>query len=170
MPLTIPPGVDAEGRRKIIFTPTQSLSVATLSGATSVDVSCYLTKNTIGVSAETERGTDERECTVEVFETLGKTTWSITDLDYIWEPQAPDGSPTNQAYEMLVPRTSGVITFQWGLGSKDDLVAGSKVWQFPVTLGEQVPKTPEGGAGEKIKITQAVVLSGEVIKDAVLIA
>lgn len=170
MVLTIPPGVDAEGRRKIIWTPTQSLSVAILGGETSVDVSCYLTKNTAGVASETERGTDERECTVEVFETFGKTTWTLNDLDYVWEPQAEPASPTNEAYEKLVPRTSGFLTFQWGLESKADLGAGSKVWQFPVTLGEQTPKTAEGGAGEKIKIVQAVVMAGEVIKDAVLIA
>jgi hypothetical protein len=169
MPLTIPPGVDAEGRRKVIFSPTQTLSVATLTGATSVEISCYLTKNTIGVSAETERGTDERECTVEVFETLGKTTWSVADLEYVWEPQAEPGSLTNKAYEMLAPGTTGILTFQWGLDVQDDLVAGSKVWQFPVTVGQQVPKTPEGNAAEKIKIVQPVVVTGQILKDQTLV-
>lgn len=170
MVVTIPPGVDAEGRRKVIFTPTQSLSIAELSGATSVELSCYLTKNTIGVSAETERGTDERECTVEVFETLGKTTWTVEDLDYVWDPQAEAGATDNKAYEMLAPGTQGVLTLQWGIDVMEDLAAGSKVWQFPVTLGQQIPKTPEGNAAEKIKITQPVVVTGAILKDQVLVA
>ena len=169
MALTIPPGVDAEGRRKVIFSPTQSLSVAELGGATSVEISCYLTKNTIGVSAETERGTDERECTTDVYEVLGKTTWTINDLDYVWEPQAEPGSATNKAYEMLAPGTTGFLTFQWGLDVEADLAAGNKVWQFPVTVGEQVPKTPEGGAAEKIKIVQPVVVTGPILKDQTLV-
>ena len=54
MPLTIPPGVDAEARINAIFAPTNSLSVATLNGATAVELTCYLTKGTLGISAETE--------------------------------------------------------------------------------------------------------------------
>lgn len=116
-----------------------------------------------------ERGTDERECTTDVHEVLGKTTWTINDLDYVWEPQAAAGSPTNKAYEMLAPGTTGFLTFQWGIDVEADLVAGSKVWQFPVTVGEQVPKTPEGGAAEKIKIVQLVVVTGPILKDQVLV-
>lgn len=170
MVVTIPPGVDAEGRRKVIFTPTLTQSIEILGGATSVELSCYLTKNTIGVAAETERGTDERECTVEVFETLGKTTWTIEDLDYVWDPQAEAGSPDNKAYEMLAPGTTGVLTLQWGIDVMADLEVGNKVWQFPVTLGQQIPKTPEGNAAEKIKVTQPVVVTGAVLKDQVLVA
>ena len=58
MPLTIPPGVDAEARINAIFSPTNSLSAASLSGATAVELTCYLTKGTLGVAAETETGTD----------------------------------------------------------------------------------------------------------------
>lgn len=170
MALTIPPGVDAEGRLKVIWTPTQSLSIAELSGPTAIELSCYLTKGTFGESAETERGTDERVCSKTVYEVLGKSTFTIQDLDYVWEPQAEAGSATNKAYETLKPRTPGFLTVQWGLDVEDDLVAGSKVDQFPVTVGEQVRKTPEGNAAEKLKIVQPVVVTGEVLRDQVLIA
>ena len=83
MPLTIPPGVDAESRINAIFSPTNSLSAASLSGATAVELTCYLTKGTLGVAAETETGTDERECTSQVFEVLGKTTWTVLSLIHI---------------------------------------------------------------------------------------
>lgn len=170
MALTIPPGVDSEGRRNIIFTPTSSLSVAILGGATAVELTCYLTKGTFGSAAETERGTDERECTTQVFEVLGRTTWTLNDLEYVWDPQAAEGAAGNKAYETLVEGTTGVITVRFGVDADDALAVGEKVWQFPVTLGAQVPKTPEGNAAEKLKITQSVVVTGNVVKDAVLIA
>ena len=169
MALTIPPGVDALGRRNAIFTPTNTLSVATLTGATSFELMCYLTKGTFGSSAETERGTDERECSTQSFEVLGKSTWTLSDLEYVWEPQATSPSPTNKAYETLKFGTTGFIVVRFGLLNDAALATGQKVWQFPVTVGEQVPKTPDGNAAEKLKIVQPVVVTGPIVKDALLI-
>lgn len=170
MPLTIPPGVDAEARINAIFAPTNSLSVATLNGATAVELTCYLTKGTLGISAETETGTDERECTAQVFEVLGKTTWTVNDLEYVWEPQAAPSSPTNKAYDTLKKGTTGFLILRFGKDVNTAPAVGDKVWQIPVTLGAQVPKQREGNAAEKLKITQKVVVSGNVVQDAVLIA
>ena len=153
MPLTIPPGVDAAGRRNAIFTPTQSLSIAVLGGATSVELICYLTKGTLGVAAETERGTDDRECATQTFEVLGNTTWTVNDLEYVWEPQAAALAANNKAYETLVQGTTGFLTIRFGITNDTALAVGQKVWQFPVTLGAQVPRTPEGNAGEKLKLS-----------------
>lgn len=170
MPLTIPPGVDAEARINAIFAPTNSLSVATLNGATAVELTCYLTKGTLGISAETETGTDERECTAQVFEVLGKTTWTVNDLEYVWEPQAAPSSPTNKAYDTLKKGTTGFLILRFGKDVDTAPAVGDKVWQIPVALGEQAPKPREGNAAEKLKIVQKVVVSGNVVKDAVLIA
>lgn len=170
MPLTIPPGVDAEARINAIFAPTNSLSVATLNGATAVELTCYLTKGTLGISAETETGTDERECTAQVFEVLGKTTWTVNDLEYVWEPQAAPSSPTNKAYDTLKKGTTGFLILRFGKAVDTAPAVGDKVWQIPVTLSEQAPKPREGNAAEKLKIVQKVVVSGNVVKDAVLIA
>ena len=170
MPLTIPPGVDAEARINAIFSPTNSLSAASLSGATAVELTCYLTKGTLGVAAETETGTDERECTSQVFEVLGKTTWTVNDLEYVWEPQANSASPTNKAYDTLKKGTPGFLVLRFGKDVDTAPAVGDKVWQIPVTLGAQVPKQREGNAAEKLKIVQPVVVSGNVKQDAVLIA
>lgn len=170
MPLTIPPGVDAEARINAIFSPTNSLSAASLSGAAAVELTCYLTKGTLGMSADTETGTDERECTSQVFEVLGKTTWTVNDLEYVWEPQAAPSSPTNKAYDTLKKGTTGFLVLRFGRDVDTAPAVGDKVWQIPVTLGAQVPKQREGNAAEKLKITQKVVVSGNVVQDAVLIA
>ena len=99
MPLSIPPGVDALGRRNFIFVPTDTLSVATLTGATAVDLACYLTKGTFGVTSDTQRGTDERECTLVAAEVMGNTTYGMNDLEYVWEPQDTTGTSIKKTRE-----------------------------------------------------------------------
>lgn len=168
MALVIPTGVDAEGMLKIIWTPTASLSVAVLNGATAVELSCYLIKDTFGHSAETEKGTDERVCSKEVFESLGKTKWSFEDLVYVWTPQATTADPNNKAYDTLKPRTPGFLTVRWGKDVDSALAVGDKVDQFAVTVGEQVPQKPE--ANSKLKIQQPVTVTGNTLRDQVLIA
>jgi hypothetical protein len=170
MALTLPPGVDALKKRNIIFTPTNSLSVATLSGATSVELTNYFSRNVFGISVTTERGTDEREGTGQVFETLGQDTWTVETLQYVWEPQAAPGAATNAAYEKLKRDTKGYLVIRLGIDSDTALAAAQKVWQVPVTFGEQAPMTPEGNAAEKLKIVQEVVVTGVVLTDQALIA
>jgi hypothetical protein len=169
MAITFPDGVDVAGRRNAIWTPTQTLSIAALAAATSIELICHLTKGTLGVAAETERGTDPRECSTQTYETLGNSTWSVNDLEYVWYPQAAEGDPENKPYETLKPRTPGFLTLRFGVDYDSDLAAGEKVWQFPITVGEQVPKTPEGNAAEKFKIIQPVVVTGPILKDQVLV-
>jgi hypothetical protein len=164
MPLTIPPGVDANGRRNAIFVPTDTLSVATLTGSTAVELMCYLTKGTFGVSSDTQRGTDERECTLVAAEVMGNTTYSMNDLEYVWEPQDTTGtSATNKALNLLGPRTGGTTGFiivRYGIAQDTALAAGQLVDKLPVTLGPQLPKAVDGSnPAEKLKITQSVVIN-----------
>lgn len=164
MTLSIPPGVDALGRRNFIFVPTDTLSVATLTGSTAVDLTCYLTKGTTGFTSDTQRGTDERECTLVAAEVMGNTTYSMNDLEYVWEPQDVDAdSTTNKALNLLGPRTgggTGFIVVRYGILQDTALAAGQLVDKFPVTLGPQLPKSVDGSnPAEKLKITQAVVIN-----------
>lgn len=164
MPLTIPPGVDALGRRNIIFVPTDTLSVAVLTGSTAVELACYLTKGTFGVASDTQRGTDERECTLVAAEVMGNTTYSMNDLEYVWEPQDDTAdSTTNKALNLLGPReggATGFIVVRYGIDQDTALAAGQLVDKMPVTLGPQLPKSVDGSnPAEKLKITQAVVIN-----------
>lgn len=163
MPLTIPPGVDANGRRNAIFVPTDTLSIAVLNGSTAVELMCYLTKGTFGMGSETERGTDERECTLVSTEVMGNTTYSMNDLEYVWEPQdTAANSATNKAFNLLGPRTGGTTGFlivRYGILQDTALAAGQLVDKVPVTLGPQLPKSVDGGnPAEKLKITQSVAV------------
>lgn len=171
MPLTIPPGVDANGRRNAIFVPTDTLSVATLTGPTAVELICYLTKGTFGMSADTERGTDDRECTTQSAEVLGNTTYSLNDLEYVWEPQDDGTSTTNDAYNALTPGTTGFLIVRYGIDHDTALAADQKVDKFPITLGPQIRKAPDSGnPAEKLKITQPVVVGQGALFDQALVA
>ena len=171
MPLTIPPGVDANGRRNAIFVASETLSAATL-GTSGVELICYLSKGTLGMSADTERGTDDRECTIVSAEVLGNTTYSMNDLEYVYEPQDAAGdSETNKAYNALAPNTSGFLIFRNGILADEPLAAGQVVDVFPVTLGPQIRKSPDGNnPAEKLKITQPVIVGQGVKFDQVLVA
>jgi hypothetical protein len=162
MPLSIPPGVDANGRRNAIFVPTDTLSVAVLTGSTAVELMCYLTKGTFGVTSETEKGTDDRECTLVSAEVMGNTKYGMNDLEYVWEPQDDGTSPTNKAFNLLGPRTgggTGFIVVRYGVLQDSPLTAGELVDKLPVTLGPQLPKSIDGSnPAEKLKITQSVVI------------
>lgn len=168
MPLTIPTGVDAEGMLKIVWTPTKTLSVAVLTGATAVELSCYLIKDTFGLAAETETGTDERVCSKEVYETQGKTKWSFESLDYVWTPQAAALDANNKAYETLKQGTPGYLTVRWGKDVDIALTVADKVDQFPINVGAQVRRKPE--ANGKLRIEQRVFVTGQADLDKVLIA
>jgi len=163
MAITIPPGVDANGRRLAIFCPTDTLSVATLTGATAVELMVYLTKGTFGMGSDTQRGTDDREATLVSTEVMGNTTFSINDLEYVWEPQdVSANSATNKAFNLLGPRMGGATGFlivRYGILQDTALAAGQLVDKLPVTLGPQLPKSVDGNnPAEKLKITQSAVI------------
>lgn len=171
MALTIPPGVDANGRRNALFIPTSTLSAATLT-STAIELICYLSKGTLGMSAETERGTDDRECTTVSAEVLGNTSYSFNDLEYVYEPQDAAGtSVTNKAYNNLTPLTNGFLILRNGIVADTALAAGQVVDVFPITLGPQIRKSPDGSnPAEKLKITQSVIVGQGVLFDQVLAA
>ena len=175
MVLSVPPGVDALGRRNFIFVPTDTLSVAVLVGSTAVDLTCYLTKGTTGFTSDTQRGTDERECTLVAAEVMGNTTYGMNDLEYVWEPQDTTGtSATNKALNLLGPRSGGATGFivvRYGILQDTALAAGQKVDKFPVTLGPQLPKSVDGSnPAEKLKITQAIVINQGAVFNQTLVA
>jgi hypothetical protein len=175
MVLSIPPGVDANGRRNAIFVPTDTLSVAALTGSTAAELMCYLTKGTFGVTSETERGTDDRECTLVSAEVMGNTKYGMNDLEYVWEPQDADAdSPTNKALNLLGPReggATGFIVVRYGIDQGTALAAGQLVDKLPVTLGPQIPKSVDGSnPAEKLKITQSVAVGQGAVFGVPLVA
>src|SRR5690606_38692743 len=98
-------------------------------------------------------------------------TWSIGALRYVWDPQGnydAATTPTHAAYEALVPGTSGYLVVRWGKDAEEALAAADVVDVFAVTLGEQVPQTPE--ANSELYVTQVPNVTGSVYRDVAVAA
>ena len=89
----------------------------------------------------------------------------------MWDPQGnydAATTPTHAAYEALVPGTSGYLVVRWGKDAEVALAAGDVVDVFAVTLGEQVPQTPE--ANSELYVTQVPNVTGAVYRDKTVAA
>ena len=167
MALIIPPGVDSDGADLVVWVPTlanpAAPTVAELSAASAVSIACYLT-GTFEPTAETETNEDKRYCSSDTSETPGKTTWSITDLEYIGDPQNPE-STSNKAATALVEDASGYIVRRMGkdIEANPAIVAGDFVEVYSVTLGKQV--FLPGESGQKVRVRQKVMSVRRVVSN-----
>lgn len=126
---TFPPGVTAQGNIKLLFTPTASLtapSLATITGAGSFDISCYLYN--WAPTAETNKVTPPRRvCSKKQFQKSGTTTESIPDVQYVVDPQGASGSDGIKAVEELPEGTEGYIVERLGIDVNEDFAVGDFV-------------------------------------------
>lgn len=158
MALIIPPGVDSDGADLLAFVKTladPSAPTSTeLADPTATLFACYLT-GTFEANADQETNEDKRYCSPDVAESPGKVKWSISELEYIADPQNPE-SVSNKAAMALVEGTSGYIVRRMGKDVENNpaFEAGDIVEVYSVTLGPQV--FLPGEAGQKVRIKQAV--------------
>lgn len=170
-PLVVPPGVSADGSVLVAFVPAignpSAPTLAELNAATALNISCYLSTGSFKPGANDETATDERLCSKQVFETLGQTTWTIDNLEYIYDPQNPS-SLSNKAYAAMKRGTHGYLVVRWGKDLEEfpEFAAGDVVDVFPVSLGSQVKQPPEKNS--KLKVQQKPVVTGPVVEDVAL--
>ena len=166
MALNIPTGVTSNGTVQVHWVPTladpNAPTTAEISGTGSLDISCYLTADGLSLSADEATSTSRRLCSKQEYTLGGTITWSIAALRYVWDPQGLY-TDTHDAYEALVPGTSGYLVVRWGKDAEEPLAAGDVVDVFAVTLGEQVPQTPE--ANSELYVTQVPKVTGSVYRD-----
>src|SRR5690348_8724189 len=104
MPTSVPPGFVADASLRVWFVTTlanpAAPSVASeLNAGTSVDATCYFTGG-FNPDASVATITDDRLCLKVVLEDKGTTTWSMDDLNYIYDVQNP-ASVSNKLYAAL---------------------------------------------------------------------
>lgn len=162
----------AYGTEKIIFCPTQSLSVATLGGATALDV----TKMWFDSSARPDASADMVEAPprvgdTESYEFVGTTKWTLGEVRYQWDPQGAAASDGVKAYEKFTPGNAGYIYIRRGINRDTDLAATTQyVEEYPVECGPQVPTKEGDGEGAEWGIKQAFAVTGPPRIHQVLVA
>lgn len=169
MALAIPTGVSSNGTVTVTWVPTladpAAPTVAEITAGT--DISCYLTTTGLGLSVDQTTTTARRLCSKDDYTIGGSKTWTLSDLQYVWDPQSLY-TDTNDAYVALAPDSVGYLVIRWGKDAEEAAAAGDVVDVFSVTLQDQIPQTPE--ANSELYVNQPVIVSGAVHRDVTLAA
>ncbi len=171
-----PNGVQTFGREKWVFVPTiadkLAPTVAEVTAGTVLDVTGYLyVEGFEGFTAEASRvSAPRRILDTIVNQSLGTTTFSMSDLLYAYDPQSAALSNGKKAFEKLIEGATGFMVCRFGIVASTDLAAGQFVDVVPVALGPQVPvKTSADETGEAA-IRQAVSVTGAAAVNRAIIA
>lgn len=144
MVATSPTGVKTLGAFKVSWVATMANAAAPTNAeviaGTSLDISCFLLADGFTRTVSTNKGNPPRRlCTRIQYEANGITTYSISDLHYIVNPQGAAATTAMLAYEKLVPGTSGYFVARLGPDPvATDWAVGQFVEVWPVQLGDRM--------------------------------
>ena len=173
MPATVPPGFISDASLRVWWVPLANLtnpatvSVASaLNAATSLDITCYLTGD-FAPDASVATITDDRVCLKQILEDVGAVTWSVDEMQYIYDVQNP-ASVSNKAYAAMVGGSSGYYVARYGMDYDTAPAASQKGDVIPVKLGPQI-KLPVT-RNTKGKVKQKPFVNGPVLQDVAFVA
>ena len=168
--MTTPNSLPADGNLKVVWVPviadTSAPSAAVLNGATSIDLSCYLTADGYAPGGDEQAITDDRLCSRQTFERPGRSSDSL-ELMYVYQAQVAAGTD-NKAFDTLKHLTNGYIVTRWGKDYATAFIATDKVDVLPVQLGKQMKAAPE--ANSILKISQRSFVTGTMKRDVAVVA
>ena len=169
MPTTVPPGfvADASLRVWVVTTiaNTAAPTAAEINAGTTIDATCYLT-NGFAPDAAVATISDDRLCLAQILEDKGATTWSISELEYVYDVQTP-ASVSNKLYAGLPENASVYIVARYGMNVDTAAAAGQTVDVFPVKMGPPVKLPPERNTKGRVK--QKPFVNGVVQRDVALV-
>ncbi|MFT3871067.1 MAG: hypothetical protein QM714_02695 [Nocardioides sp.] len=151
----------AYGTEKIIFCPTQTLSVATLTGATALDVTKMFFESSARPDATANMvESPPRVGDIESYEFVGATKWTLGEVRYSYNPQGAALSDGVKAFEKFPAGTTGYLYFRGGLNRDTDLATGQFAEEYPVEFGPQVITKEGDGEGAEWAVKQGVAVTG----------
>lgn len=154
------PSTPADGNVKVVWVPTiadpDAPTVSEVTGAGAEDVSCYLTGAGWNPGLSEQTVTDERLCSTETFEQVGRSQRTLT-IQYI---DNPTSATDNVAFETFVPGTTGYFVVRRGESYDTELASADVVDVWPVAAGQYSPLPPE--ANSVLKVDQKMFVTGAV--------
>ena len=161
MPTTVPPGFLADANIKVQFVtaladPAAPKVATEIKAASSVEMTCYLTTQ-ISPNADQATVTDDRMCLRQVLEAPGTVTYSIDELQYVYDVQNA-ASVSNKLYAALPSLATGFVIIRYGIDVDTDWAAVQKGDVYPVQAGVQI-KMP-GERNTKAKVRQKLFVTG----------
>lgn len=138
---------------------------------TTVNVSCFMYSGGVGTSTTTKGEAPRRLCTKSVLQQFGSTTYDVTDLQYLYDPQQPLSADANAAREALVEGAEVTLLIRRGLDAQDTAyAAGQRVDAWKVKLGPQNKTQTGDGEYDEFSITQTVVALSPPVEDIIIAA
>lgn len=160
------PSTPADGNVKVVWVPAiadpDAPTVAEVTGASAVDVSCYLTGDGWNPGLDEQTISDDRLCSRETFEQAGRSSRTLT-VRYVINPTDPTN---NKAQETFVPGTQGFFVVRPGTDYEPDLAASDNVRVWPVSAGQMNELPPE--ANSVLKAEQRMFVRGPVRMNATI--
>lgn len=168
MTVVYPEGTPTLGATKVVAAVTVADGTAPklateIDAATSVELSCFLLANGWNPDASTAKGTKPaRLCSKTQQEQLNRTTWTIPDLMYSYDPQADDAAAENKAKALLVEGARIAVVERRGPDAQDEPFAvGDRTRTFFLELGPQIDSGDLTDENGEFYIKQSAVLVGE---------
>lgn len=177
MSLVMPEGVPTLGNISVkavatLTSPAAPKLATELNGAGSEDISLHLYPAGWGPTADTPTGTaPARLGSRKIRQSLNRTTYSMPGLQYVYDPQADDGDPGQEAFDLLKEGVQIHLVERRGLDAESDAWAvGQKTRDHYVTLGPQVPMGDPTDENAEFYIMQTIVyVSGDGPVDGVIV-
>lgn len=164
--LNIPAGVPSNGMVRVDWAPEGTFADPSAPTATELNAGTvqHLTCHVFPVapSGTVTRKEKRRMCSVQAYEILGANSYSIDDIQYVYDIQNPSDE-THAAYAALTPGTEGHLVFRWGMEVGPVYAAAQVIDLFPARLGPQNKMPPE--PDDELMVSQPVSFIGDVLTD-----
>lgn len=176
MTLVYPEGTPTLGNTKV----AALLSVASLvapklteiNAVTSVDGSLHIYPAGWAPTATTAKGEKPpRLGSKKTLQQFNRTSYELTDLQYVYDPQGDDEDPANELKEILADGTIRFLVERLGLDAEDvPFAIGQKVRTHHVKLNDQIPSGDRTDENGEFYITQSVIYVNDGPVDGVIVA
>jgi hypothetical protein len=156
------PSTPADGNMSVLVVPavanTSAPTVAEVTAAGVVDISCYLTSDGYTPSLDEQVIEDARLCSTQVYEQPGRFTRSL-DTIYIDNTNSPSAATDNKAKDTLTPGSTHFLVVRRGVAFDTAYAAGQNVRVSPIKCGQYNEQPPE--ANSVLKTAQKQFITGE---------
>ena len=175
MTVVFPEAVKAQGNVSVtvvqtIADPTAPKLATEINAASSVNVSCYLYSGGMGTSTTNKGEAPRRLCSTDTFQQFGNTSYDISDLVYLYNPQEDDTDEANEAKAALTEGSDVYLVVRKGLDAKTAAYAtGQLVDVWHVRLGPQNRGMTGDGEFDEFAITQTVIVLDAPEYDAAIV-
>lgn len=177
MTVLFPEAVKAQGNHSVTVVQTlpdsDAPKLTEVNGTGSINVSCFLfgTGGFAATSTTNKGEAPPRLCTTETFQEFGNTSYEISDLQYVYDPQGDPTEDANRAMAALTPGTEVYLIERLGLDAKTAPYAvGQKVNVHHVRVGPQNRTKTGDGEFDQFSITQSVIHIEPPVYDVALVA